>query len=158
MNLHYPFYKINCYICLFKIKSTMYRNLIHIGSNVFSRLNIDKAKRMLLYSFPDIVFTNHVIIFSSSEEEKVFPFRNILGLFYTDMPVEEVIRKIKSIEFAIDKRPKDRDRGKVIIDIDLLQYGDEVLRNSDLEKDYVQELVTEFNDNGEQAKDEQQSV
>ena len=126
----------------------MYRTLIHISSNVFSRLNIDKAKRMLLYSFPDIVFTKSVITISP-DQEKIFPFRNVLGLFYTDMTVEEVIHKIKSIEFALGKKPKDTEFGKVVIDIDLLQYGDNILRENDLNKDYVQNLIAEFEENEE---------
>lgn len=130
----------------------MYRIIIHIDSNIFSRLNIDKAKRMLLFSFPDIIFTDYVITIPT-EEENSYPFRNILGQFYTDLTVEELIQKIKSIEYALGKRPRDKEQGKVVIDIDLLQYGDIVLREDDLEKDHLQKLITQFDDKKEASEE-----
>ena len=122
----------------------MYRNLIHISSNVFAKLNIDKAKRMLSFSFPDITFTQRTIITISDDQEDVFPFRNVLGVFYTDLPLEEVLHKTKSIEHALGKRIKDKELGKVIIDLDIIQYGEEVLRRSYFAQEHVQALLAEL--------------
>lgn len=124
----------------------MYRNLINISSNVYSKLNIDKARRMLSFSYPDINFTKSAIIVPASDAEGMFPFRNILGLFYSDESREEIARKLKTIEFSLGKTHKDRETGKVVIEIDLLQHGDKVLRQQDFEKEYVQDLLREFDE------------
>ena len=121
----------------------MVKILVSLGSNIYSKQNIDKARRMLAHYFPDVIFTPAVITIEDSEE-KTFPFRNVLAVFNSELPHEEIIQKLKSIEYAMGRQPKDKESGKVIIDIDLLQYGDEILRPEDYEKEYVQALLTQF--------------
>lgn len=129
----------------YKIKSTMVRILISIGSNIYSKQNIDKAKRMIAFYFLDVIFTDSIISIST-DENCVFPFRNILGTFNTELAPDEIIQKLKSIESALGRLPKDKELGRVIIDIDLIQYGDEILRPEDYEKNYVQELLGQLTD------------
>lgn len=126
-----------------QFKSAMYKIIISLGSNSYSKLNIDKAKRMLSFSFPDVIFSSSIISLSDDEDAK-FPFRNAIGVFYDDIPVKELHKKLKSIEYALGRQPKDKDMGKVIIDIDLLQYGDVIIREEDIKKEYVQALLKEF--------------
>ncbi len=117
--------------------------LLSIGSNTFAKTNIDKAKRMLSYVFPEIIFSEPIL--SEPEDDSFkYLFRNILASFETDMPQEEIIDKIKQTERAVGRTPKDKYQGKVIIDIDLLKYGEEVLRPEDFEKEYVQQLLSTF--------------
>jgi 2-amino-4-hydroxy-6-hydroxymethyldihydropteridine diphosphokinase len=68
----------------------------------------------------------------------------VLAVFHSDLPLDEVIQKLKMIEFAMGRQPRDKDAGKVIIDIDLLQYGDEIVRPDDYERAYVQSLLTQL--------------
>jgi 2-amino-4-hydroxy-6-hydroxymethyldihydropteridine diphosphokinase len=96
---------------------------------------------MLAHYFPDVVFTPSIIT-TATDEKYSFPFRNVLAVFYSDLPSEEIVQKLKMIEFAMGRQPRDKDTGKVIIDIDLLQYGDEILRPDDYERAYVQALLT----------------
>lgn len=114
--------------------------LLSIGSNIYSKNNIDKARRMLTHCFPDISFTESVMS-EPYDEKYLFPFRNILGVFQSELSPEEVISKLKLVEHAMGRSPKDKALGKVIIDIDLIKYGDEVLRPQDFERDYVQHLL-----------------
>ncbi len=122
----------------------MYRNLIHISSNVFAKLNIDKAKRMLSFSFPDITYTQITILTIPDDQEGSYPFRNVLGVFYTDLPLEEVIQKIKAIEHSLGKRSRDKDLGKVVIDLDLIQYGEVILLDDYFDREHVQALLAEL--------------
>ncbi|MDO5522440.1 MAG: 2-amino-4-hydroxy-6-hydroxymethyldihydropteridine diphosphokinase [Bacteroidia bacterium] len=122
----------------------MYKILVSLGSNIYSKQNIDKARRMLIHYFPDIVFTPSVIIIENGENNSL-PFRNVLGIFNSELPSEEIIQKLKLIEYAMGRQPRDKESGKVIIDIDLLQYGDQILRPEDFEKEYVQALLKEIN-------------
>lgn len=117
--------------------------LLSIGSNTFAKTNIDKAKRMLLYLFPNIVFSDPIL--SEPEDDNFkYLFRNILACFTTDMNLDELISKIKLTERAVGRTPRDKYQGKVLIDIDILMYGDDVIRPQDLEKEYIQQLLAIF--------------
>lgn len=114
--------------------------LLTIGSNTFAKTNIDKAKRMLTFVFPDIVFSEPIL--TEPEEEKYsYLFRNVLAIVETEMRPEEVIDKIKQTERAVGRTPRDKYLGKVVIDIDLIKYDDTILRPQDYEREYVQRLL-----------------
>ena len=114
--------------------------LLTIGSNTFAKTNIDKAKRMLTFVFPEIIFSEPIL--TEPEDEKYsFLFRNILAAVNTEMRPEEVIDKIKQTERAVGRTPRDKYLGKVVIDIDLVKNGDKILRPDDFEREYVQRLL-----------------
>lgn len=121
----------------------MFKILVSLGSNIYSKQNIDRARRMLTHYFPDVVFTQSIIT-TTNDEKHLFPFRNVLGVFHSDLPAEEIVQKLKSIEFAMGRQPRDKEAGRIIIDIDLLQYGDDILRPDDYERAYVQALLTQL--------------
>ena len=128
------------FVFQFNIMNTI---LLSIGSNTFAKTNIDKAKRMLLYLFPNMVFSDPIL--SEPEDDNFkYLFRNILGCCATDMNLDQVIDKVKQTERAVGRTPKDKYQGKVIIDIDILKFGDDVIRPQDLEKEYVQQLLAIF--------------
>lgn len=120
----------------------MRKVLISIGSNIYSRTNIDKAKRMLSRIFVDIVFTPSIMT-EPYNEAYLFPFRNILGFFETELTPVEIVEKTKQVEIAVGRTPRDKKTGRVVIDIDLIKYDDEILRPEDYERSYVQELLNE---------------
>jgi 2-amino-4-hydroxy-6-hydroxymethyldihydropteridine diphosphokinase len=121
----------------------MFTVLLSIGSNTFARTNIDKAKRMLAHTFPDIVFSQPVLT-EPHDTRYVFPFRNILARFESELTPAELVPKIKMIETAVGRTPRDKYLGRVIIDIDLIKYGDEIIREADYEQEYVQQLLETF--------------
>lgn len=117
--------------------------LLSIGSNTFAKTNIDKAKRMLSYVFPEIIFSEPIL--SEPEDDNLkYLFRNILASFETEMSQEEIIDKIKQTERAVGRSPRDKYQGKVVIDIDLLKIGEEILRPQDYEREYIQQLLAIF--------------
>ncbi|ULB34094.1 2-amino-4-hydroxy-6-hydroxymethyldihydropteridine diphosphokinase [Proteiniphilum propionicum] len=117
--------------------------LLSIGSNTFAKTNIDKAKRMLTRQFPNIVFSDPIL--TEPEDDKYsYLFRNILAKVETGMLPDQIIEKIKQTERAVGRTPKDKYLGKVVIDIDLIKYGDDILRPLDYEREYVQQLIGTF--------------
>ncbi|NLX66897.1 MAG: 2-amino-4-hydroxy-6-hydroxymethyldihydropteridine diphosphokinase [Bacteroidales bacterium] len=119
--------------------------LLSIGSNTFAKTNIDKAKRMLTFLFPTIVFSDPIL--TEPEDDKyTYLFRNVLARADTEMSPEEVIDKIKQTERAVGRTPRDKYLGKMIIDIDLIQYEDQILRPQDYEREYVQQLLSTLPD------------
>ncbi len=123
----------------------MYKILISLSSNVYSRLNIDRAKRMIKYIFPDIIYSKSVITISD-EEKYTLPFRNVVGVFYSDMPLVEVNSRLINIEQTIGKNIRDKELGRVIININLLKYDKVILRTEELERDYIQNLLQDLNE------------
>lgn len=123
----------------------MYKIILSLGSNNYSKLNIDKAKRMLSFTFPEIRFSSSIISLPD-DEVSTMPFRNMIGVFSDDIPIKDLMRKLKEIEFAIGRQTKDKEIGKVVIDIDLLQYGDVFIREEDINKEYIQTLINEINE------------
>lgn len=114
--------------------------LLSIGSNTFAKTNIDKAKRMLSFLFPGIVFSEPIL--TEPEDDKyTYLFRNVLAKADTEMSPEEIIDKIKQTERAVGRTPRDKYLGRMIIDIDLIQYEDRILRPQDYERDYIQQLL-----------------
>jgi len=119
--------------------------LLSIGSNTFAKTNIDKAKRMLSFLFPGIVFSEPIL--TEPEDDKyTYLFRNVLAKADTEMSPEEVIDKIKQTERAVGRTPRDKYLGRMIIDIDLIQYETRILRPQDYERDYVQQLLSTLPD------------
>ncbi len=114
--------------------------LLSIGSNTFAKTNIDKAKRMLTRLFPGIVFSQPILT-EPDDEKYSFLFRNVLAKVETELLPEGIIEKIKQTERAVGRSPKDKYLGKVIIDIDLVKYNDEILRPQDYQREYVQQLL-----------------
>src|SRR5690554_827708 len=141
------------FVFQFIIMSTI---LLSIGSNTFAKTNIDKAKRMLSYLYPDIVFSQPIL--SEPEDENFkYLFRNILACFNTNMSQGEVLDKLKQTERAVGRTPKDKYQGKVVIDIDMIKFGDEILRPQELEKEYIQQLLANFEIPEVQQNDEDQN-
>jgi 2-amino-4-hydroxy-6-hydroxymethyldihydropteridine diphosphokinase len=119
--------------------------LLSIGSNTFAKTNIDKAKRMLTRLFPGIIFSQPVLT-EPDDEKYSYLFRNVLAKVETGMIPEEIIDKIKQTERAVGRTPKDKYLGKVVIDIDLIKYNEEILRPLDYQREYVQQLLSAFPD------------
>lgn len=117
--------------------------LLSIGSNTFSKTNIDKAQRMLTRLFPGILFSQSVLS-EPDDDRYTFLFRNVLAIAETDLLPEEVIEKIKQTERAVGRSPRDKYLGKVVIDIDLIRYNDEILRPADFQREYVQQLLPDL--------------
>jgi len=98
---------------------------------------------MLARTFPDIIFSTEAMS-PACGEKAVLPFRNILAKFHSELTPKEIIDKLKMIEVAVGRSPKDKYLKRVIMDIDLVVYGEEVLRPDDYEREYVQQLLSTF--------------
>lgn len=109
---------------------------IELGSNGCSDAFIRGARQMLKDRFPDIVFgtiqTTEPVDFVSPH-----PFRNQTGRFSTPLPQEELSLILKHIEKTLGRRPEDKAKGVVKIDIDLVVYNGMVLKEKDLQREYV---------------------
>lgn len=118
----------------------MHKVLICIGSNTQSRYNMNRVKSILKSYFPTIQFTINIENKPFGENYKHW-FLNTLGYFKSDLSKNEIISHCKHIEKTMGRLVEHKLEGKVIIDIDLIQWGDEIIKPDDFKRSYVIDLL-----------------
>lgn len=121
----------------------MHQYLFSIGSNTFAERNIKKVKQLLSREFPDIVFSGVYMSKPHGEKYKRL-FLNMIARFPSNLPETEIVQKAKKIEQSMGRKPEDKEKGRVIIDIDLICKNEQILRLRDYERDYVQALLRDL--------------
>lgn len=100
-----------------------------LGSNTDAERNLGKARIMLTALLPDICWEE-----ARWTEPVDFPnpalFLNQIASFGTRMSCEELRLHFKEIERQCGRLPEDKGQGIVRIDIDLLTYGEQVLKEA----------------------------
>lgn len=102
------------------------RTIIALGSNANQKENISKAQILLKQYFRDIKFseaqwTEPIGIASDK-------FLNCIGTFETERTLAEVAQCLKEIELSMGDSHENHQKGKVLIDIDLAQYGEKIVK------------------------------
>lgn len=118
----------------------MHKVLLSIGSNTDAYFNLNRAKSILLSYFPDIQFTTDIENKAFGENYKDW-FLNTLGYFESDLNKSELISQFKDIENSMGRSVEDKIKGKVIIDIDLIRWDNEILKPDDFKRSYVHKLL-----------------
>lgn len=118
----------------------MHTFLLSIGSNTYAKANIRKAKIVLTANFPDIVFTKTITTNAYGKTYKR-PFANLLAVISHPAEADELNVELKAIEKEMGRKSTDKEKGRAIIDIDLIKCDETILRPKDFERDYVQELL-----------------
>lgn len=121
--------KVLCHIC--------------IGSNYHRKENIKLAQRRLAELFPLIRFAKERETKPVSLHNRAL-FSNQVACFYTEMNRETVVCILKRIEAEAGRQPEDKVLEKISLDIDLLSYGNCILKPEDLKRDYIVEGLTEL--------------
>ena len=118
----------------------MHKVLVSLGANTDARFNLNRAKNILLSYFPTIQFTIDIENQPYGVNFKDW-FLNTLGYFESDLCKNELISLFKHIEKSMGRSDQDKDEGKVIIDIDLIRWNNEVLKPDDFKRSYVIDLL-----------------
>lgn len=130
--------------------------IIELGSNENPSDNIRLAKKKLSLFFPGIEFTRSLSTAPIGMKSRNFV--NALAYVYINegdeevagqessviRNVEDVLRKLKGIERELGRSPSDKARNMVKIDLDLLQYGDVILKKEDWQRPFVLQLMKEI--------------
>ena len=111
---------------------------LSIGSNRDKAVNMKRAEAMLRAYFATIRFSPLM------ETEAIgCPgtecYLNQVAICGCEEPLGEVQAALKRMEWEIGRLPTDKASGRMPIDIDLLQWNDEVLKPADLQRCYVKE-------------------
>lgn len=62
---------------------------------------------------------------------------NRVAVLYSEESLARIKDVLKDIECCIGRKPEDKSCGRVPIDIDLLQWNDQILKAEDLTREYV---------------------
>ena len=100
---------------------------VAIGSNFERHKNIVQALSMLQTTFGELQISNvyETIALGQSGENY---YNTVVG-FLADDDVESIHSTLKSIEFELGRKATDRHTNRVVIDLDLLSFGEDVIEN-----------------------------
>jgi len=118
-----------------------HRCLICCGSNTDYEKSFEIARQELQAYFPTIRFSKGEFTTPYNLENQNL-FYNQIAQFETSLPAEEVEMLLKGIEHTCGRSIDDREN--ICMDIDLLRYDKEVLREDDYERSYVQNGIKEL--------------
>ena len=121
----------------------MKRCLICIGSKYNRKKNLLLARQRLQALFPTVRFA------TEEETEPLYLrsfalFSNQVAEFVTELDEECVVDELKAIEREAGRRPGDKVKEKVCLDIDLLMYDGKILRPKDMKQEYVRKGLKEL--------------
>jgi 2-amino-4-hydroxy-6-hydroxymethyldihydropteridine diphosphokinase len=76
-------------------------------------------------------------------DDKLY-YSNMLATFSTELDEQSLIMLLKNAEMELDDTPELRKRGIVMMDLDMLQYGEEKHHTDDWQRTYVKQLMEEL--------------
>ena len=123
----------------------MNKILLSLGTNTYARFNLKRAMHLLKLSFLTIEFTSIAASKPYGTQYKR-PFLNTLAYFKTNKNKEELVLELKKIEQKMGRLPDHKLAGKIIIDIDLIRWNDEITQPEDFKRSYVCDLLPEVID------------
>lgn len=93
--------------------------------------------------FSEIVFTEALSTKPYGDHYKR-PFVNVLAIAHHSASADEINAQLKEIEKRLGRAPADKQKGKVVIDLDLIAADGKILRPKDFERSYVQDLLPQI--------------
>lgn len=117
------------------------RVVLCMGSNLNRESKIEEAAALLRLYFDSICFSEAVYTESVGEGSLSGPFLNQVAIAYTPYTPIEIHVGLKQMEYALGRRPEDKIRGLIPIDIDLLQWNGQILKEEDLKRSYIKESL-----------------
>ena len=102
------------------------KTIIALGSNSNQEENISKAQILLKQRFKGIKFSDAQ--WTEPIGIKSDKFLNCLGTFETNISLTQVKQCLKEIEQTMGDSHENHQKGNVLIDIDLTQYGEEIVK------------------------------
>lgn len=110
-----------------------------MGSNYNPAKNLSVAITHLTRSFPDIIIGTPVI--TPAEGESIHPspqdYTNQAARFTTTRSIESIKQEFKHIEHICGRTPQSKSQGIIPLDIDILIYGETILKPHDFDTSYV---------------------
>lgn len=111
--------------------------IISIGSNKERTSNINSVIESLKEVYPTSRFSTPEITEPIDLPEGTKTFLNLVGVIQTPQTQEEFVAYLKELEKEFGRNEDDDEEGIIPMDIDLIEWNDEVLKPLDLVRPYV---------------------
>lgn len=110
--------------------------IVCLGSNWDKESNLERALRALRPYFVSFRLSDRMYT-APIDCPQTGTFLNQVAVGYTVRSCPELKAAFKQIERLLGRTPESKRDGVIPIDIDLLQWNEEVLKPSDMQRDYV---------------------
>lgn len=117
--------------------------IISLGSNTFPEQHIEQAICLLRQAFGELMVTRQLWTEPIGMESSC-KFLNMLVMASTAWSMQQVQEELKRIEVLCGRKPEDKAKGIVQVDVDLLLYYDKRCHLGDWQRDYVKILMEEL--------------
>lgn len=117
--------------------------IISLGSNMLPEYHINQAVCLLRQTFGELIVTRQLWTEPVGMESSC-KFLNMLVMASTAWSMQQVQDELKRIEVLCGRKPKDKAKGIVQVDVDLLLYYDKRCHLGDWQRDYVKILMDEL--------------
>ena len=111
--------------------------IISIGSNEHRTANVKEVMEILTKHFPTIRFSTHQLTEPMDMPEDAKAFLNLIALFETDLDRETLEAKLKKLETKLGRDHDDDEEGIIPMDLDIIEWNDEVYKPQDMVRPYV---------------------
>lgn len=123
--------------------------ILCLGSNRDKERNIELADQLLRDHFISIYFSE-VLYTEPINMRDPSLFLNQVAIAFTSEEPDQIIDVFKHIEKKLGRTPEDKQKENILIDIDLLQWNDCILKPLDLQRAYVQSALRTLPDAGQE--------
>lgn len=111
--------------------------IISIGSNEHRTANVKKVMEVLTEYFPTIRFSTPQLTEPMDMPEDAKAFLNLIALFETDLDRETLEAELKKLETKLGRDHDDDEEGIIPMDLDIIEWNDEVYKPQDMVRPYV---------------------
>lgn len=116
--------------------------IIAVGTNTRQEENLQKAKTLIKKKFKEVKFSSALWTQPIGINSDVF--LNALASAKTSKNIKETTSVLKEIETNCGNTRAQRDKGIIIMDLDLMAFDEEKLHNNDWERTYIKALAKEL--------------
>ena len=116
--------------------------IIAVGTNTRQEENLQKAKTLIKKKFKEVKFSSALWTQPIGINSDVF--LNALASAKTSKNIKETTSVLKEIETNCGNTRAQRDKGIIIMDLDLMAFDEEKLHNNDWERTYIKTLAKEL--------------
>src|SRR5574344_1952074 len=113
-----------------------------LGSNTDRVRNINKAKEIVNELFENVIYSRQMLTIPIGIHSE--DFLNCIGLAYTTQEYSDIRLALKDIEQLCGDEKSKRAYGTVNLDIDILQFGEKRMHETDWERPYITELMKDI--------------
>ncbi len=124
--------------------SETHRVIISIGSNSSPEKHVQHALKELSKLFNQQIRFSPMLYTESIGMETPSIFLNTVGIGHTSNSLEHLQQYTKQIEQQLGRKKGDKQKGIIPIDIDILQWDNEILKPQDLDYPFIKECLRFF--------------